>query len=114
MSPQPLRVVHLITELNTGGAEQMLHKVTARMNRKRFQSVVVSMTDRGTLGEKVSAEGIPVFHLGMSLGRPRPSGFLKLYHLLKGPQLEFFGRRFVFLFAIRANFPHQALGKNGV
>jgi glycosyltransferase involved in cell wall biosynthesis len=83
MSLQPLRVVHLITELNTGGAEQMLHKVTARMNRKRFRSIVVSMTDRGTLGERISAEGIPVFHLGMSLGRPRPSGFWRLYHLLR-------------------------------
>ncbi|MEW6664792.1 MAG: glycosyltransferase [Thermodesulfobacteriota bacterium] len=83
MSPRPLRVVHLITELDTGGAEQMLHKVTARMNRKGFRSIVVSMTDRGTLGAKISAEGIPVFHLGMTLGRPRPSGFLKLYRLIR-------------------------------
>ena len=83
MSLQPLRVVHLITELNTGGAEQMLCKVATRMNRTRFRCVVVSMSDRGTLGEKISEHGIPVFHLGMAPGRPGVGGLLKLCSLLR-------------------------------
>lgn len=80
---KPIRIVHLITELNTGGAEQMLYKLATRMNRKAFSPLVVSMTDRGPIGEKLASEGIPVLQLGMRLGRPNPSGLLKLCRLLR-------------------------------
>lgn len=66
-----------------GGAEQMLLKLTAHMERKRFHSVVVSMTDVGPVGEKLLEQGIPVYTLGMRLGRPNPFGLVKLLRLLK-------------------------------
>jgi glycosyltransferase involved in cell wall biosynthesis len=83
MGSRPLKVVHLITELNMGGAEHMLYKVVTRMNRKRFRCRVVSMTDMGTIGRKIEAEGIPVFHLGMNLGRPTPGALWTLFLLIK-------------------------------
>jgi len=78
-----LTVVHLITELNTGGAEQMLYKVITGMDRSRFRSVVVSMTDRGTVGAKIANEGFPVLELGMTLGTPNPKGAWRLYRFLR-------------------------------
>ena len=66
-----------------GGAEQMLLKLTAHMDRKRFHSVVVSMTDVGPVGKKLLERGIPVYALGMRLGRPNPFGLVKLLRLLK-------------------------------
>ncbi len=83
MSTGPIRVLHLITELNTGGAEQMLGKLVARMDRDRFRCVVASMTDRGAVGAKIAEAGVPVRELGMGLGRPTPGGAGRLYRLLR-------------------------------
>jgi glycosyltransferase involved in cell wall biosynthesis len=83
MNHNPISVLHLITELNTGGAEQMLFKVICRMDRERFRSIVVTMTERGSIGEKIAAEGFQVHELGMSLGRPRLSGAWKLHRLIR-------------------------------
>jgi len=79
----PLKVVHLITELNVGGAEQMLHKLTGTMDPVEFQSNVVSMTDVGPIGERIQAQGTAVYSLGMRLGKPNPLAFFRLYHILK-------------------------------
>ncbi|MBD1906690.1 glycosyltransferase [Funiculus sociatus GB2-A5] len=64
------RVVHIIAGLPSDGAEMMLYKLLSRMNRKRFNSVVVSLMDRGTLGDRIEALGIPVYTIGMKPGRP--------------------------------------------
>ena len=80
---KPIKIVHLITELNTGGAEQMLCKLVTHMDRKAFRPLVVSMADRGPVGEKLASEGVPVLELGMRLGRPAPAGLLKLCRLLR-------------------------------
>ena len=80
---KPIKIVHLITELNTGGAEQMLCKLVTHMDPRTFRPVVVSMTDRGPVGEKLASEGVPVLELGMRLGRPAPAGLLKLCRLLR-------------------------------
>ena len=78
-----INIIHLITELNMGGAEQMLYKLVTRMNHDRFRCLVVSMTDKGPIGEKITQSGLPVVALGMGLGRPTLRGIAKLYHLLK-------------------------------
>jgi hypothetical protein len=41
---ETLRVVHLITGLEAGGAERMLTRVAAGTDHDRFASLVVSMT----------------------------------------------------------------------
>lgn len=78
-----ITVLHLITELNTGGAEQMLYKVITGMDRSRFRSIVVSMTDQGTVGAKIAKAGFPVFELGMTRGIPNAGGAWRLYRFLK-------------------------------
>ncbi|RJR38275.1 MAG: glycosyltransferase [Desulfobacteraceae bacterium] len=78
-----ITVFHLITELNTGGAEQMLYKVITGMDRNRFRSIVVSMTDKGTVGGKIAKAGFPVLELGMTLGTPNPGGAWRLYRHLR-------------------------------
>jgi glycosyltransferase involved in cell wall biosynthesis len=78
-----IKILHLITELDVGGAEQMLQKLVTHMDGRQFHSSVVSMTDRGVIGEKILSRGIRVFELGMTRGRPGPKGLLKFYRLLK-------------------------------
>lgn len=88
MNSEPIRIAHVITELNMGGAEQMLRKLVTRMDRERFRCVVVSMTERGPIGEKIARAGVPVFQLGMGRGKPTPAGLSRFYRLLKRESVD--------------------------
>jgi glycosyltransferase involved in cell wall biosynthesis len=78
-----IRVCHIITGLYTGGAEMMLYKLLSATDRRRFEPAVISLIDRGALGERIEALGIPVFPLNMRLGRPSPLALARLVRLLR-------------------------------
>jgi glycosyltransferase involved in cell wall biosynthesis len=78
-----LKIFHLITDLDTGGAEMMLYKLLVGMNRQRFSHVVVSLMDAGVLSKRIEALGVPVHALSMHCGRPNLAGLWKLMHLLR-------------------------------
>ena len=79
---QAKTVVHLITELNTGGAERMLLKLLSALNGNRFRHIVVSMQDKGTQGRSIEALGVELHTLGMSPGRPSLKSLMRLIRLL--------------------------------
>jgi len=83
IASQPIRVVHLITGLHTGGAEMMLYKLLSAKGLSGIRHEVVSMTGPGALGERIAALGVPVHDLGMSAGVPSPAGFLRLVGILR-------------------------------
>lgn len=58
-----IRVLHIITGLDTGGAEIMLYRLLSRMNRSRFSNVVVSLTGRGKLAAAIERLQVPVVSL---------------------------------------------------
>jgi glycosyltransferase involved in cell wall biosynthesis len=78
-----ISVVHLITDLETGGAEMMLAKLVGAMDRDRFSNTVVSLTDRGQLGERIESSGVAVYTLGMKRGRPDIAVLPRLIRLFK-------------------------------
>jgi len=78
-----MKVVHIITGLNVGGAEMMLYKLLAEMDKAQFSSEVISMTDIGPVGKKIAALGISVRALGMRRGIPSPWGLFKLIKCLR-------------------------------
>lgn len=77
------KILHLITDLETGGAEMMLYKLISKMDNKRFSNIVVSLTDKGTLGERIENLGIRVFTLDMRRGIPNPFALIKLIKIIK-------------------------------
>lgn len=77
-----IKILHLITGLSTGGAEMMLYKLLSATDRTRFNSVVISLTDIGPVGERIRAIDVPVRELGMSRGVPTPAGIFTLAHWL--------------------------------
>jgi len=77
-----ITVVHLITGLETGGAEGMLARLVARTDRARFRSVVVSMTGPGTMGPVIADAGIAVRTLGIRRGLPDPRALSRLRQVL--------------------------------
>jgi glycosyltransferase involved in cell wall biosynthesis len=78
-----IAVAHLITGLETGGAERMLAQLAARMDQARFRSIVISMTDTGPMGRVIAEAGIPVSALGLRRGMPDPRGVLRLRQVLR-------------------------------
>lgn len=77
------KVLHLITDLHTGGTEIMLYKLISNMDRSKFNNVVVSMLDKGTLGEKIEQNNITIYTLGMKRGIPGIKPFRRLLRIIK-------------------------------
>jgi glycosyltransferase involved in cell wall biosynthesis len=78
-----LKVLHLISSLNTGGAQRMLCKLVARSDRTRFRHVVVSLIEPGPVGKTIADLGIPVHHLDMQRGVPDPRAVIRLRAMLR-------------------------------
>jgi glycosyltransferase involved in cell wall biosynthesis len=55
-----IRVVHVITGLQHGGAEHQLVNVVTRLDRSRFAPEVISLTGRGPLAASLEACRVPV------------------------------------------------------
>ncbi len=82
MAPR-IKILHLITSLDTGGAEMMLTHLAPAMDRQRFENVVVSLTTAGPLAARIRAEGIRVEAIEMSRSMPTPMALWRLYRLLR-------------------------------
>ena len=78
-----MKIVNVITGLNTGGAEVMLLKVLGRLD-PTFSPHVISLTDIGSIGQRIQALGIPVQALNLRRGIiPGPLSFFRLVWWLK-------------------------------
>ena len=77
------KIVHVITGLNTGGAEMMLFKLLAGMDLSRFENIIVSMVKPGAVGQKIRDLGVTVYSLDMVPGRPSPVAAGRLVGMLR-------------------------------
>ncbi|MFH1742029.1 MAG: glycosyltransferase, partial [bacterium] len=76
--PPMIRVLHLITTLDTGGTEMMLYKLLSCLDQGVFSNRVVSLARAGVVGTKIRDLGIPVSDLGMESGAFNPLALLRL------------------------------------
>lgn len=75
-----LKIAHIITSLNTGGAETTLLRVVSKMDRGRFENSVFSIMGEGKLAGAVRESGTPVYCAGLNSRFPNP---LLLYKLIR-------------------------------
>lgn len=78
-----IRVLHVISDLSTGGAEMMLYKFLSRSDRKRFSPVVLTLKDRGELRKRIEMLDVPVYSLAIRYGVPTPISIWRLIRLLR-------------------------------
>jgi glycosyltransferase involved in cell wall biosynthesis len=64
--PVPIKVLHIITGLSTGGAEAMLVKVLAALPKSDVDNTVVALGARGPMADKIEALGVPLICLNAS------------------------------------------------
>jgi glycosyltransferase involved in cell wall biosynthesis len=67
-----MKVVHIITDLDTGGAEIMLYKLLKSLQDETIESAVISLMGQGKITKQIEALGIKVEELGLGQGE-RPS-----------------------------------------
>lgn len=66
-SEHSMKVLHIITCLDTGGAEASLHKLIKHSGDGALDHVVCSLNGKGSFGPRIEALGVPVFAFN---GRP--------------------------------------------
>ena len=76
-------IIHIITGLNTGGAETMLYKLLSNIDRTKFKLNVLSLTDIGSIAKRIEKLGISVKALGMKRGVPDPRFVFRLASIIK-------------------------------
>ncbi len=101
-----LKVIHLITELDRGGAQTALYRLLAHSDRQRYAFHVLCLYN----GDKVVAQqirqlGIPVTDLGMSR-QWRMDALWRLYQILR-QERPFLLHTWMF----HANIPGRVLGR---
>lgn len=80
---KPVRILHIINDLAIGGAEMMLYRLLSEKSRQRFEPVVISLMDRGSLRAQIEALGIPVHTARMKPGLPTPASIWRLIRLVR-------------------------------
>jgi glycosyltransferase involved in cell wall biosynthesis len=78
-----ITIVHLITGLETGGAERVLSDLVALTDRDRFRSVVVSIRNPGKMASAIVRAGVELRTLGIRRGMPNPRRLFRLDRLLR-------------------------------
>ena len=78
-----MKILHVITDLDTGGAEMMLLKLLSRLDPEKFAPHVVSLLRPGPVAERIKKLGVGVSDLGLSRGLPTPGAFLRLSKIIK-------------------------------
>lgn len=76
-----MKVLHVITGLNDGGAEGVLTRLC--LNSGRVNHVVISLMDEGKYGPLLKAGDIPVHCINMKPGMPGPVRLLRLIRLIR-------------------------------
>ncbi len=82
MGYQP-KLVHIITDLDVGGAQMMLYKLLTELDRDRLQLSVISLMGNGALSERIASLGIPIYTMEMRAGRPTPATLGRLVATLR-------------------------------
>jgi glycosyltransferase involved in cell wall biosynthesis len=82
-SARPVRILHIINDLGIGGAEMMLYRLLAHKDRARFDPVVLSLMDRGSLRTRIEKLGVPVYTAAMRPGLATPASVLRFIRLAR-------------------------------
>ena len=76
-----MKIVHLITGLNNGGAEGVLYRLVT--NDKENEHIVISMMDAGKYGPLLEIKNIKTYFLNLRRGSISISALIKLKKILK-------------------------------
>ena len=77
-----IKIMHIITDLNMGGAEMMLYKLVSALDREKFLCRVVSLEPPGVLSRRINSLGIQVDSLDVNPKLPNPLALFKAVQMM--------------------------------
>jgi glycosyltransferase involved in cell wall biosynthesis len=77
-----MKLLYVTTGLDSGGAQMMLYNLLSRMDRDRFDPIVISLMGQGLWGDRIESLGVPVYPIGMKSGLPTPGAIWRLLRLV--------------------------------
>jgi len=77
-----IKILHVITGLDVGGAELGLLRLLSRLG-PLYRSQVVSLSNVGIVGKRIQEFGVPVHALGMRPAIPNPFAIIHLAGMMK-------------------------------
>jgi glycosyltransferase involved in cell wall biosynthesis len=78
-----MKIIHIITGLSIGGAEQALYNLLKGGLAERFDNCVISLRDKGPMGLKISLLGVPVIALNMQARKLPLARLVKLIRIIR-------------------------------
>lgn len=78
-----MKVLHIITGLNNGGAEAVLYRLATAEQQRGNQHQVVSLMGRGIYADRLEQAGVAVNTLDMPRGKVTLGGLYRLYKLVR-------------------------------
>lgn len=80
-----MKILHAITGLSVGGAENMLAKLleNAEENDSRLEPVVLSLMAPGRMADRIRETHTPIFSLDMPEGQPSPVAIPRLFSAMR-------------------------------
>lgn len=69
----PVHVVHVVETLNPGGLENVVATVVERLDRRRYSSTVIVLSEAGSLVRRIEATGTKVHVIGKRPGFDMPA-----------------------------------------
>jgi glycosyltransferase involved in cell wall biosynthesis len=80
-------VLHLITELNVGGAERVVQRLATQLSKRRYKVLVACLYDLGAVADEIIAAGVPVVNLDMR-GKSDLRVVYRLVRLLRKEKIQ--------------------------
>jgi glycosyltransferase involved in cell wall biosynthesis len=77
-----LKIIHVITSLNVGGAEQALERLLLTTPDAQYNTLVISLKNLGKIGEELQSRGFEVVALNMRSFLAFPVGIFRLYRII--------------------------------
>lgn len=81
-----MKIAHVITGLNDGGAEAVLYRLCT--NDPLSSHIVISLMDEGKYGPLLRAAGIPLVCINLQQGKITIQGLIKLWRVLRAAKAD--------------------------
>ena len=102
-----ISILHLITELSSGGAQTALVRLISGLDRERFDlSIACLYNGDGAPAHQIRSMGIQVIDLGMQEDKRRLDVFVRLYNLLRQEKPDI-----LHTWLFHANIPGRVIGR---
>jgi len=80
---EKIKIVHIIADLNIGGTEMMLYKLLSHMRKDRFENIIFTFKEKGSLSKDFESQNIRVYNVGGMGGILRISALIRSLKILR-------------------------------